>query len=1069
MSRVEKQISEQFHHWELRGRGWRLYDEPVSPKPPFVPFDGHYLPNESVPDDGRRSTLISSLVQRLSRSLATDKPVPPVIPPPEEEPEPIPLVRDFLTEFVASLPDKVDVGRDAFEQFLLSLSMCREPIAFELLGTRGKVMTQFASHPADAPLVSRQLRAFFPEAVFAPKNGVLEKAWEQTTGDEPLAVEFGLAREFMLPLASGGKIDPFVGIVGALSELQPDEIGLFQVLFQPLSEEWPESIMRSVTHADGKPFFLNRPELAGAAEKKVARPLFAAVVRIFVCTREFGRTVQIARDLAGSLRVFAHPSGNELIPLKNQEYHLSEHVEDVLARQTRRTGMILNSDELLGFVHIPSNAVRSPAFVRQEGKTRPAPGIVRGASGLLLGENEHAGETGAVRLTPEQRTRHVHIIGASGTGKSTLLFNMIRADIENGQGVGVLDPHGDLIDRICGIIPRERIEDVVLVDPSDSDHSVGFNILSAHSELEKNLLASDLVSVFQRLSTSWGDQMGSVLQNAILAFLENERPGTLADLRRFLIEPAFRNDILKSLRDSEVVYYWQKSFPHLTGGKSIGPILTRLDTFFAKKPIRHMVSQPENKLDFAEMMDSGKIFLAKLPGGLGRENSYLLGALFMSKFQQTVMSRYAQQVSARRDFWLYVDEFADFITPSTADILKGARKYRLGLTLAHHELNQLEKDKEVASAVMAHPFTKIVFKVSDSDAKRLAEGFSHFEARDLQNLEIGHAICRVERSDFDFNLTVPLPSAEENESAQARRTEVITASRRKYAMPRADVEALLAKSRIAPDVEVPPTPKPKVERPPIVQPQPEQPKTPEIPKKTVSGEQHGTPRPPDGPPATPPPKSPVEPKPPATPEPSLPLPPPLSEILKAAPAPVIEIPEPPRVHSQGRGGPEHKAVQKRIKAEAETLGFRSRIEEPVLDGQASIDVWLERSGLVIACECSFANTEDNESRKIIKCLRGGIPTIAVICENEKKLKDIAALITGAVEPELAARVLCFQLDRFIEYLKALPFKPPKKSEKIHRGYKAKHSYSNASAEEQKAKEEAAIRAIAETMNRPKGK
>src|SRR5207302_1234934 len=179
-------------------------------------------------------------------------------------------------------------------------------------------------------------------------------------------------------------------------------------------------------------------------------------------------------------------------------------------------------------------------------------------------------ESSPVRLTPEQRVRHCHIVGASGTGKSTLLFNLIRQDIENGQGVAVLDPHGDLVDRILGVIPPERIHDVVLVDPSDEDYSVGFNFLSAHSDLEKNLLASDLVSVFERLSTTWGDQMGSVLNNALMAFLESSRPGTLADLRRFLIEPAFRSDFLKSVGDPDLVYYWQKVFPQLSGNKSIG-------------------------------------------------------------------------------------------------------------------------------------------------------------------------------------------------------------------------------------------------------------------------------------------------------------------------------------------------------------------------------------------------------------------------------------------------------------------------------------------------------------------
>jgi hypothetical protein len=419
-------------------------------------------------------------------------------------------------------------------------------------------------------------------------------------------------------------------------------------------------------------------------------------------------------------------------------------------------------------------------------------------------------------LSSEQRTRHCHIIGASGTGKSTLLFNLIKNDIETGEGIAVLDPHGDLIDRILGIIPESRIKDVVLVDPSDEQFSVGFNILSAHSDLEKNLLASDLVSVFQRLSTSWGDQMNSVLKNAILAFLESDRRGTLADLQQFLIETPFRNEFLKSVRDTYVVNYWQKSFPLLSGTKSIGSILTRLDTFLAQKPIRYMVSQPENRLDFAHIMDSGKIFLAKLPEGLlGRENSCLLGTLLVSKFQQTAMSRQSQQITARRDFWLYIDEFANFITPTMAEILSGARKYRIGLTLAHHELHQLQRNPEVASAVMSHPYTRIVFRVGDDDAKKLAEGFSFFETNDLRNLETGQAVARVERSDYDFNLSVPLPAEPDKNSAAARRQEVITASRKEYGTSRVEIEAMLAKSC---ETAVPP-PTIKAEPPVGVRPQ----------------------------------------------------------------------------------------------------------------------------------------------------------------------------------------------------------------------------------------------------------
>lgn len=1025
-----------------------MFDEPVSPEPPFRPFILRLPQHGRVPDDGRRQTILSSFVQSLSRKLNTEPQVPPVIQNDNDEPEPRLLIRDSLIELQVTLQTDLDIDREMFKQFLLTLSFCREPVAFELLGTVGSVRIQFAMHPDDASHVLRQLQAHIPEAVFQQRASELEQTWDACAGEEILVVEFGLAREFMFPIATG-KLDAFVGLVGALAELRAGELGLFQVLFESTSEPWGEHVLRAVSDGEGRPLFVNAPELFEAAQEKTAKPLYAVIVRVAVKSERFERTVQIARDLASALRVFAHPHGNELIPLRNDGYPFDEHVEDLLRRQSRRSGMLLNSDELIGLVHLPSSAVRSPAFARQIGKTKAAPAIVQQERGLLLGTNEHAGNTASVRLTPEQRVRHCHIIGASGTGKSTLLFNLICEDIQTGEGLAVLDPHGDLIDRICGIIPPERVDDVVLVDPSDAEYSVGFNILNAHSDVEKNLVASDLVAVFQRLSTSWGDQMNSVLQNAILAFLESERGGTIADLRRFLIEPAFRTDFLKSVKDSEVVYYWQKSFPHLLGNKSIGSLLTRLDLFLAQKPIRYMVSQPENRLDFAHIMDSGKIFLAKLPEGLlGRENSYLLGALLVSKFQQIVMSRQAQQIAARRDFWLYIDEFANFITPSMAEILSGARKYRIGLTLAHHELHQLKRDPDVASAVMSHPFTRIVFRVGDEDARDLAEGFSYFEKSDLRNLEAGHAICRVERSDYDFNLRVPLPDGMDAHAAATRRQEVITASRKKYARLRAEVETTLAQSR------VPTTPD-------------------ELPKATGSGKEKVV-------------VAPVEVKAPASvgdvPKPTVAVaegPKPLPEVPKAAapvvpetppPLPVAHEPSPPR--DLGRGGAQHKSIQERLQAEAHALGFLAEVERQ-LDGQSmqAADLILSKGDVSIAVEIAVTTTIDHEFGNVKKCLAAGFGRVAVISPKPERLKEIQAAVTAGLGAEAAWRVSFYAPDDFIAELRQLATskqtetKPKTPLERTTRGYKVRRSGPALTPEERKAKEEIAVRMMSEAMKK----
>lgn len=1043
MGDLHEQLSEQFYQWEQRGRGWQVFPEPVTPEPPFRPFNGYHQPPQT--DDTSRPSALSSFLKKFS-GRSSESQTPPARPEPEEEPKPEILVRDSLVELQTSLPAKLDISKDAFEHFLLTLSHCREPIAFELIGTAGRVVAQFVAAEDDAPLLRRQLEAHFPDATFIPTQNTLKDAWVESTGDEMFALEFGLEKEFFFPLATG-KLDAFVGIVGAMTELQPGEIALFQILFEPAHHPWAENIEASVAHADGKPFFVNAPELTEAANNKASRPLFAAVVRIALCADSESRSLQLVRDLAGSLRVFTHPQGNALIPLSNEEYLFEEHILDVVGRQSRRSGMLLTSDELIGFVHLPSSAVRSPVLQRDAGKTRSAPAIVQQEQGVPVGNNVHAGKTIPVWLNPEQLTQHVHIIGKQGTGKSTLLLNIIHQLIERGDGVAVLDPHGDLIQRILGLIPPERIDDVVLVDPADENYSVGFNILSAHSQLEKNLLASDLVSMFQRLSTSWGDQMDSVFRNAVLAFLESDRPGTLHDLRRFLIEPAFRADFLTSVRDSNIIYYWQKVFPQLGSNKSIGPIATRLNEFLMPKPISHMLAQPENRLDFGHIMDTGKIFLAKLSKGLvGDKDSHLLGTLIVSKFQQLAMARQAQAASARRDFTLVIDEFADFITPTMAQILTGTRKYRLGLVLVHQELRQLQRNEEVASAVLGSPFTRISFRVGDDDARKLSDGFPHFEARDLQNLGKGEAIMRVERSDYDFNLAVPLLDEPSDAETAERREVVIAASRAKYARPRTEIEAALRQMIVVESPAEKSLPKPKVAE-----------KQPPPPASVAKAEAPASPA--------------TVPQPEAAPKIEAPTPPP--------PAPVTVVPEqkPATVSEKknftaamGKGSEQHKLIQQRIKEAAEKLGFRSTIEKQIEGSKKHVDVLLERSDQSIACEISFSTTVDHEvNNNVAKCLAAGYTKVAVICLDAARLEIIAGAVNVSLGAEAAQRVGYFLPDQFIADLQRIPPpappQAPEPATSTVRGYKVKRNWPNLTPEERRQRDEIANRVASEALRR----
>ncbi len=1048
MNGAHERFSEQFRLWEIVGRGWAVWPHPVSPEPPFRPFRRKPLHETPAVDDGRRPTFLSSLVQKISQKLSDRPPPAPREPEPEDEPEPEALRREPQVELQTSLPAKLDIGNEAFAQFFRNLSHCRSPIAFEILGIPGEVRVQFAADSDDAPQLRRQLKAYFPEAEFQSSQGVLSSAWESSEGEETLVIEFGLAREFMYSLEVG-KLDPFVGLVGVLSELKPGELGLFQVLFQPADHRWAESIVASVTDAQGKPFFINAPELAAAAEEKVSQPLHAAVVRIAVRSDTYDEAIRIAGDLATSLSVFACHGGNELIPLSNDGYPEEDHVEDVLRRQSRRYGMLLNSAELIGVVHLPGSDVCSPLLARDSGKTKAAPAIARIETGLLLGNNTHLGATVQVRLAPEQRVRHMHVIGGSGTGKSTLLFNLISEDIRNGEGVAVLDPHGDLVNSILGIIPPHRVEDVVLFDPSDEEYSIGFNILSAHSDLEKTLLSSDLVSIFERLSTSWGDQMGIVLQNAIMAFLESSVGGTLADLRRFLVEPAFREMFLETVGDPDVVYYWRKDFAQLSGNRSIGPVLTRLQTFLAPKPIRYMVSQKANRLDFRDILDTGKIFLAKLPQGqIGKENAFLLGSLLVAKFQQLVMGRQAQKAASRKDYWLYIDEFQDFITPSVAEILRGARKYRLGLILAHQELRHLERDREVESAVLSNCGTRVVFHVSDEDARKLGDGFASFEARSLQNLETGQAICRIERADCDFNLSVPLSAAPDPHAAEVAREAVIKASRARYATPRAEVEmARSAAFATEPEQKTAkPTAAPHGQRGPKTtateSPKPStQAKTPEQAAEVQ-----------------------IDPA------------PALSSALKSdatteTPPQAVSEPSPPR--ELGRGGAQHKAIQERLQKEAHALGFLAKVESPI-EGETlrAADLGLRLGNFTLAVEISVTTTTDHEFGNVKKCLSGGFDRVAVVSPEPERLEDIRRAVEAALGKKEAEKVGFHTPDDFISELRTLAAKvtaqaPPEPlpNERTSRGYKVRRHRAEVTPEESRARQETAIDVVAKRMKK----
>lgn len=1001
-------LTAHFYGWERRGRGWQVYDAPVVLEPPYTPFHRAAVFGSSVrlPDDGREETLVSGIASFFKSLVTSRRPAGGVV---SSYDEPDPTYDDggaVHTELSIVLPADAEVSREAAEQLLLSLSTCPSPVSFEIIGTPDSISVQVSCRSSEAVPVAQQVTAYFPESVVEERHDFLTQAWQGAGWHDQLVVDFGLSNEFMRPVRTFRNfgVDPLIAIGGALSDVRAGEVAVLQVLFQACRHSWSPCMMRAVTDGEGGSFFADAPEMVTLTKEKTARPLCAVVIRAAAKCANEGRAQTLVGGLVRALGQLAEPASNDLIPLANDKYDDDDHERDLLNRTSRRSGMILNTEELVSLVHVPSSSVRVPKLERERKKSKVAPSTVIGHE-LVLGENRHAGKTVTVSLSEEQRSRHAYLIGASGTGKSTLLLNMIVQDIQHGRGVGVLDPHGDLIDAILGHIPASRCDDVVLLDPSDDEYPVGFNILSAHSELEKTLLASDLAAIFRRFSTSFGDQMQAVLSNAILAILENERGGTLLDLRRFLTEKPFRAEYLRTVTDPEIAYYFEREFPLLKGSPQ-APILTRLNTFLRPKPIRYMVAQREG-LDFASMMNGGKIFLAKLAhGAIGEENSYLLGALLVTKFHQLAMGRQEMAAAGRRPFTLYIDEFHHFVTPSVASILSAARKYRLGLVLAHQEMRQLwDQDAGVGSAVLTNPCTRVCFRVGDWDAKKLAEGFSSFNATDLQSLGVGEAICRVERAEHDFTLSTAPPPTIDAKLAEERCTEIVRRSRAHSARPRAEVEDLLAAAR----TEVA---------------GPDEPKEKSRPRREVTAS--------------------------TAPEP----------IREEKPAPLAAAPDdavtaavPKRPHLAavsppllGRGGREHKYLQHLVKRLAEDRGYRAIIEKPILVGAGSVDVSLEKGDRSIACEISVTTEADHEIDNIQKCLAGGYETVICLSSDTKALRRLKERASAILEPTTLGRIHFLQPEDMVLFLDEIAAGEAS-AETTVRGYRVKRRYQAVSPED----------------------
>ena len=410
----------------------------------------------------------------------------------------------------------------------------------------------------------------------------------------------------------------------------------------------------------------------------------------------------------------------------------------------------------------------------------------------VFGETTFRNDNYKFGIKREDRRRHMYTIGKTGMGKSTLLENMIIRDIQAGEGVAVVDPHGDLAEKIIKYIPKNRVNDVIYFNPADTDYPPAFNVVEQVDPEEKYLVASGLVEVFRKLwADSWGPRLEYILRNAILAIMDYPS-ATLLSITKMLSDKQFRKKIVERVEDPVVRSFWEKEFAHYAdkfATEAISPIQNKVGQFLSSSLIRNIVGQVRSSIDLRQTMDDGKILIMNLSKGrIGEDNSALLGAMMITKIQLAAMGRVSVPEEERRDFYLYIDEFQEFSTESFAGILAEARKYRLNLIMSHQYIEQLPDT--VKAAIFGNIGTLISFRVGATDAEELVKEFSPtFMEEDLVNIPkyemyLKLMIEGVASEPFSARGLPPLNKEDETGNAE----KAIRVSRERYARQRSVVE-----------------------------------------------------------------------------------------------------------------------------------------------------------------------------------------------------------------------------------------------------------------------------------------
>lgn len=534
--------------------------------------------------------------------------------------------------------------------------------------------------------------------------------------------------------------------------------------------------------------------------RKLESPLAVTALRVVSSAPSEAEAQAILNDICSSFNQLENSKGNRLSWQKPTGARLKTLLHDFSLRQWNDSEkMILGLDEMTSIMHFPANTLSklSPQLRQTQSAVAPAPSGLP-SDGTLLGINAFRGVETKVNIVDEDRLRHFYIIGQTGTGKTTLMKNMIAQDIAAGHGVCFIDPHGTDMADVLGSVPDHRLDDVIYFDPSRTDRVLGLNMLEfdpAHPE-QKTFVINELFSIFQKLYGANPESMGPMFEqyfrNATALVLEDPDSGsTLLDISRIFADESFRREKLRKARNPVVVQFWNDIATKAGGEASLENIVpyitSKFDIFTANDFMRPIVGQQKSSFNFRQIMDERKILLVNLSKGrLGEINANLIGMIIVGKLLMAALSRVDDLSGGYSPFFLHMDEFQNITTDSISAILSEARKYKLGLTMAHQFIAQL--DDKIRDAVFGNVGSMAAFRVGPEDAEFLAGQFAPvFTAKDLMNIENRHAFLRILANGTPqkpFTISTLAPAPKDIEQVQ----KAMDYSYERYSKPRRQVE-----------------------------------------------------------------------------------------------------------------------------------------------------------------------------------------------------------------------------------------------------------------------------------------